>query len=40
MTFTKNGERYFVIDTPWSGVWIVGEYGKAYRRLPSGYTGT
>lgn len=31
--FTKDGERYEIIETVWSGVWVVGQYGKAYRTL-------
>lgn len=36
MKFTMNGEHYHVFYSAWSGWWIVGEYGKVYRRLPSG----
>jgi len=35
MTFTKNGERYFVFESVWTGTWIVGTHGIAYRTLCS-----
>lgn len=35
MTFTKNGERYSVFVSAWTGTWIVGGRGIAYRTLCS-----
>jgi hypothetical protein len=36
MIFTFNGERYHVFISPWTGVWVVGEFGIAYRGLLPG----